>query len=419
MASGRRPPACTTRTAPTAPSKIHFRVHRRSLKTSIETSLDAARHGRAPHARPIFHGPCGALAAICGAHSIRDGQKGYRHEISQRRRKPSRSHFAHYAVEFAENRNGIRDWQAEPPDAWGCNSFPAAGTNGENALHQQCALRASSAEDVAYFTAAAVLTLALGIGGTTAIFTLVDAVMLRSLPVSDPGRLFRIGDGDDCCVDGGLQNQWGMFSYPLFLRLRAEAPEFEELAAFQAGGGRLSVRRAKTEKQGSLCARNTLRETTFPPSSVASFAGKDVFPRRTTIRARRSPQWCSVIMPGRRTAGSDPSVIGSSFFIEAQPFTVIGIAPPGFFRRDAAQRPRTSGFPCSRNPPSLPPAPCCGNLRRHGCEPLDVCGPGFHRGNGPEAHRRPAAVATERLGLSLNWMPDVIRGLPKQSINIV
>ena len=52
------------------------------------------------------------------------------------------------------------------------------------------------------FTAAAIMTLALGIGGTTAIFTLIHAVMLRSLPVSDPARLYRIGEGDDCCVRG-------------------------------------------------------------------------------------------------------------------------------------------------------------------------------------------------------------------------
>ena len=85
------------------------------------------------------------------------------------------------------------------------------------------------------FTAAAVLTLALGIGGTTAIFTLVHAVMLRSLPVSDPGRLYRIGEGDDCCVEGGPQDRWGFYSFPLYERLKANAPEFEELAAFQAG----------------------------------------------------------------------------------------------------------------------------------------------------------------------------------------
>ena len=63
------------------------------------------------------------------------------------------------------------------------------------------------------FTAAAILTLALGIGGTTAIFTLIHAVMLRSLPVSDPSLLYRIGDGDVCCVAGGPQDRWGMMRF--------------------------------------------------------------------------------------------------------------------------------------------------------------------------------------------------------------
>ena len=87
------------------------------------------------------------------------------------------------------------------------------------------------------FTVTAVLTLALGIGGTTAIFTLMNAVMLKSLPVVDPSTLYRIGDGNDCCVEGGPQDRWGMFSYPLYERLKAATPEFEELAAFQAGAG--------------------------------------------------------------------------------------------------------------------------------------------------------------------------------------
>src|SRR5229473_8584221 len=93
------------------------------------------------------------------------------------------------------------------------------------------------------FTAAAVLTLALGIGGTTAIFTLIHAVMLRSLPVADPAQLYRVGEGNDCCVEGGPQNVWGMYPYSLYERLKAETPEFEEVAAFQAGQNRLSVRR--------------------------------------------------------------------------------------------------------------------------------------------------------------------------------
>ena len=95
------------------------------------------------------------------------------------------------------------------------------------------------------FVAAAVLTLALGIGGTTAIFTLIDAVMLRSLSVGDPGRLYRVGEGDDCCVEGGPQDRWGFFSYPLFERLKAATPEFEEVTAFQAGRGRFPARQGR------------------------------------------------------------------------------------------------------------------------------------------------------------------------------
>src|SRR5258708_38931809 len=93
------------------------------------------------------------------------------------------------------------------------------------------------------FTAGVVLPLALGIGGTTAIFTLIDAVMLRSLPVSDPARLYRVGDGNDCCVEGGPQNRWGMFSYPLYQRLKAQSPEFEDAAAFHAPPPRMGLRR--------------------------------------------------------------------------------------------------------------------------------------------------------------------------------
>ena len=84
------------------------------------------------------------------------------------------------------------------------------------------------------FTITAIVTVALGVGGTTAIFSHIHAVMLRSLPVADPAALYRIGDGNDCCVEAGPQDRWGMYSFPLFERLKAAAPEFEQVAAFQA-----------------------------------------------------------------------------------------------------------------------------------------------------------------------------------------
>src|SRR6202011_1812349 len=124
------------------------------------------------------------------------------------------------------------------------------------------------------FTAAVVLTLALGIGGTTAIFTLIDAVMLRSLPVADPERLYRIGEGDNCCVEGGPQDRWGMFSFPLYERLKAEAPEFQQVAAFQAGPGHLSARREGVESAARPLRSEFVTGNYFSTLGVDAFGGR-------------------------------------------------------------------------------------------------------------------------------------------------
>src|SRR5580692_4534716 len=96
------------------------------------------------------------------------------------------------------------------------------------------------------FTFTAIVTLALGIGANAAIFTLVQGILLKSLPVTDPKQLYRIGDKDDCCVEGGYTNDTGddsIFSYALYLHFKENAPEFEQLAAMQSGQNSYSVRR--------------------------------------------------------------------------------------------------------------------------------------------------------------------------------
>src|SRR5271169_124634 len=96
------------------------------------------------------------------------------------------------------------------------------------------------------FALTVILTMALGIGANTAIFTLVHAVLIKSLPVADPKTLYRIGDKDDCCVDGGFLNDDGdfdLFSYELYRHFRETTPEFEQLAAMQSGSSISTVRR--------------------------------------------------------------------------------------------------------------------------------------------------------------------------------
>ena len=88
------------------------------------------------------------------------------------------------------------------------------------------------------FALTVILTIALGIGANTAIFTLVHAVLMKSLPVVDPKTLYRVGDKDDCCVNGGFLDDDGdfdLFSYELYRHLRDTTPEFEQLAAMQSG----------------------------------------------------------------------------------------------------------------------------------------------------------------------------------------
>ncbi|HET9783620.1 MAG TPA: ABC transporter substrate-binding protein, partial [Terriglobales bacterium] len=99
------------------------------------------------------------------------------------------------------------------------------------------------------FTLTAIVTLALGIGANTAVFTLVHAVLLRSLPVASPSQLWRIGDTDDCCVNGGFvgdHGDWDIFSYDLYQHLKSSAPEFSSLAAVEAGQSLWAVRWGST-----------------------------------------------------------------------------------------------------------------------------------------------------------------------------
>jgi MacB-like periplasmic core domain len=225
------------------------------------------------------------------------------------------------------------------------------------------------------FTLTAMLTLALGIGATTAIFSLIHSVMLKSLPVADPSRLYRIGDGQDCCVEGSPQNNWGMFSYAFYLRMKESTPEFSELAAFQAGRSQFSARRGESDRIAKPLRGEFVSGNYFSTFGVGAFVG------RTIVPSDDEPSSTPVAMLSYRAwqqqYGSDPSIVGSTMILDGHPFTVIGITPPGFFGETLRSNPPEVWSPSSRSRFSTARTTCCTDFP-HGCASSVVFVPELH-----------------------------------------
>jgi putative ABC transport system permease protein len=183
------------------------------------------------------------------------------------------------------------------------------------------------------FTTTAVITLALGIGATTAIFTLVHQVMLKSLPVTRPDELWRIGDKVRCCNWGGYtqgeDGDFSLFSWEAYKNFRAHTPEFTELAALQAGNAPLGVRKAGSQAQAEARNGEYVSGNFFAAFGVQPWIG-----RLMTDRDDQEGAPAVAVMSyhiWQEKYGSDPSVVGASYQINEHPFTVIGVAPPGFY----------------------------------------------------------------------------------------
>ncbi len=198
------------------------------------------------------------------------------------------------------------------------------------------------------FTIVAVLTLALGIGANTAIFTLIHGVMLKSLPVSNPSELYRLGEGTNCCVLSGLQGNFSIFSYALYKQVRDDTPEFSELAAFSAGLRSLSVRRTGGRDTAQPFVGEYVSGNYFEMLGVRAYAGRMAAPGDD--QAGASPVAVMSYRIWREQFGLDPSVIGGTFQINGHPLVLIGVAPPGFFGDTLRRDPPDFWLPLSNEP---------------------------------------------------------------------
>ena len=198
------------------------------------------------------------------------------------------------------------------------------------------------------FTLTAMLTLALGIGATTAIFSLIHSVMLKSLPVADPSSLVRIGDGNECCMNIGPQERWGMFPYVLYRRIAAAAPEFDEVAAFQAGPAGYSVRRGDSGQPAHSLRGEYVSGNYFATLGVKAYVGRTLLPADDQPSA--APAAVLSHHAWQQEYGSDSRVVGATFFIDGNPFTVVGITPPGFYGETLRSDPPGIYIPLAQEP---------------------------------------------------------------------
>ena len=201
------------------------------------------------------------------------------------------------------------------------------------------------------FAAIAVLTLALGIGANTAIFTLVNAVMLKSLPVHKPEELVLFSDttGEGTSLeDSPRTGVWRRFSYASYEYFRNHNQSFQELAATRSGPSRLSVR--QTESQATAAARaqgHLVTGNYFSVLGTRAMRGRVLTPDDDKPGA----QPAAVISHRywEQELNSDPATVGKNFIINGTNFTVVGITPPEFFG-ERVRRPPDFWIPLSFHP---------------------------------------------------------------------
>ena len=199
------------------------------------------------------------------------------------------------------------------------------------------------------FTAVAMLTLALGIGANTAVFTLVYGVVLKQLPISQPEQLYRVGEGEFyCCEWGGLQGSWGTFDYQFYKHLRDTDTSFEQLAAFSGSTPTFNTRRPESAQAAQTIDGEYVSGNYFATLGMNAYRGRMI----SSFDDQENSPPVAVMGYGawQNQYGADPSIVGSKLLINELPITIVGIAPPGFFGARLAQSPPELWIPLSEQP---------------------------------------------------------------------
>jgi len=202
------------------------------------------------------------------------------------------------------------------------------------------------------FTIVAALTLALGIGANTAIFTLFDAVLLRSLPVREPGRLvlFSASPGEGTSTGDPPKGRWRLFSTEVYEFLRKQPLPYESLAAFRSGEAAVSVHLAGDAGGAGPAQRaqaHLVSGTYFTVMGVSPALGRLL----TGDDDRASAAPAAVVSDGfwKTRLHADPSIVGTVAILNGTAFTIVGVAPREFFG-ERVRRPADFWVPLAFQP---------------------------------------------------------------------
>jgi predicted permease len=184
------------------------------------------------------------------------------------------------------------------------------------------------------FAAIAIITLALGIGANTAIFTLVNAVMLSSLPVTNPDELVLFNESSSegtSAEDTPRTGQWRRFSYASYQYFLNHNQSFQDITAFRSGESPLSVRQSGTDTsasaqraRGHLVSGNYFSVLGVSARRGRVFTPQDDLPNAQPVAVISNGYW-------ERKLNSDPAIIGKNLVLNGTNFTVVGVMPPEFF----------------------------------------------------------------------------------------
>jgi putative ABC transport system permease protein len=169
------------------------------------------------------------------------------------------------------------------------------------------------------FASVCVLTLALGIGATTALFSVIDAVLLRPLPFHDPGRLISVRS-----VDLRNSTQGGEISYPAFLDWRSRNRSFEVMSVWNTNNFTYTGGDQPESVPGGVVSANLFSMLGFSPALGRGFTADEDQPGQGQLPVMLSHEFW------QRHFGGDPNVLGRALTLDNQKYSVVGVMPARF-----------------------------------------------------------------------------------------